>query len=158
MVPSNTMTAAAAVVSAARRLRRMNLRSLYSGEGGEASTGLWSRYRWTSSARSFAVSYRRVRSFSIAFMTIQSRSPLISVDSRRGSVLRCWATVVAVSPSVPDLGAGLGRFLLADDAAHLVGAGTAEAFAVKGSGAGQEFIQDDAERVDVGSRVDVQRR
>ncbi len=42
-----------------------------------------------SCANPFAVSYRRVRSFSSAFMTIQSSSPRTSFVSRAGSILRC---------------------------------------------------------------------
>ena len=46
-----------------------------------------------SAARPLAVSYRRVRSFSSAFSTIQSRSPRSSFDSFAGSVLRLAATL-----------------------------------------------------------------
>ena len=45
-----------------------------------------------SRAKPLAVSYRRVRSFSIAFITIQSSSPRTSFVSLAGSVLRCAAT------------------------------------------------------------------
>ena len=44
-----------------------------------------------SRARPLAVSYRRVRSFSSAFITIQSSSPRTSRASFAGSVRRCAA-------------------------------------------------------------------
>ena len=45
-------------------------------------------------------SYRRLRSFSSAFITIQSKSPRIRRPKRRGSDCRNWETRDAVSPKV----------------------------------------------------------
>jgi hypothetical protein len=42
-------------------------------------------------AKPFAVSYRRLRSFSSAFITIQSNSPRTSFGSFSGSLCRCAA-------------------------------------------------------------------
>src|SRR5262249_36286394 len=72
--------------------RRTNLRKRYAADGGHAATGSSARYRWMSSAKPLAVSYRRLRSFSRAFITIQSRSPRTSWLRRRGSILRRAAT------------------------------------------------------------------
>ena len=59
-----------------------------------------------SRARPLAVSYRRVRSFSSAFITIQSRSPRTSLASRAGSVPRCAA--IDASASLESLSRVLG--------------------------------------------------
>jgi hypothetical protein len=45
-----------------------------------------------------AVSYRRVRSFSSAFIAIQSSSPRTSFASRAGSVCRRAAIAGSISP------------------------------------------------------------
>ena len=52
--------------------------------------------------------------------------------------------------------AGLGRFVLRDDAAHLVVAGGEERLLVEGRRAGEQFVEQDAEAVDVGAGVDVE--
>ena len=63
--------------------------------GGRAVTGSFSRCRLRSAARLLAVSYRRLRSFSKHFITIQSKSPRNSRRSLSGSLLRCVEIVVA---------------------------------------------------------------
>ena len=68
--------------------RRANLPKRYRADGGQACTGSSSRYRRRSAAIPLAVSYRRVRSFSSAFITIQSSSPRTSPLSFRGSTCR----------------------------------------------------------------------
>ena len=53
-----------------------------------------------SCANSLAVLYRRVRFFSNAFITIQSRSPWTALRSRSAVQPRCCAMPVRVSPRV----------------------------------------------------------
>ena len=53
-----------------------------------------------SSAKLVAVWYRRVRSLSIAFITIRSMSPASSERRRLGSIARCCAAVVISMPAV----------------------------------------------------------
>jgi hypothetical protein len=57
------------------------------------------RYRCTSIASPFAVSYRRPRSFSRHFITTQSSSPRTSLPSRFGSIRRLAA--IAGNSSLP---------------------------------------------------------
>ena len=52
-------------------------------------------------------------------------------------------------------GAGAGRFLLAEDAAHLVEGGVLQGLGLERGGAGEQFVEEDAEGVDVGAGVDV---
>ena len=56
----------------------ISFRSRYALDGGRAMTGSLFRCRLRSIARPLAVSYRRVRSFSRHFITIQSRSRSIA--------------------------------------------------------------------------------
>src|SRR5262249_33595779 len=89
--PTATSTSAAATTVAianATLFRRANLRKRYAADGGPASPGSSSRYRLRSAARPLAVSYRRLRSFSSAFITIQSSSPRTSPLNLRGSMFR----------------------------------------------------------------------
>src|SRR5207249_2336876 len=62
-----------------------------------AATGSLLRWRRMSIAKPLVVSYRRVRSFSRHFITIQSRSPRTRLISLGGSDWRCLATVVSSS-------------------------------------------------------------
>ena len=55
-------------------------------DGGRAWAGSPARYLCTSVAKALADPYRRSRSLSIAFMTIQSRSPRSCWQSWRGSM------------------------------------------------------------------------
>ena len=61
-----------------------------------------------------AVSYRRLRSFSSARITIQSSSPLTSLVNRAGSVLALRSNGVRVSRDSLEPGAGRRRLLLLD--------------------------------------------
>ena len=85
--PAMIKPANAEAVAIARRCLRANLRSRY-GRRRARLHGSPSRYRWMSRAKPLAVSYRRVRFFSSAFITIQSSSPRTSFASRAGSVCR----------------------------------------------------------------------
>ncbi len=76
--------------------------------GGWADTASPPRYRSTSAANPLAVSYRRVRSFSSAFITIQSSSPRIDEPSRRGSLPRLAEIVEDFAPSAPSRVLGVG--------------------------------------------------
>ena len=58
-------------------------------------------------ASPLAVSYRRVRSFSRHFITIQSTSPRTSFDSRAGSVFRA-AAILGRSPELESRTLGRG--------------------------------------------------
>jgi hypothetical protein len=93
--------------------RRSTFWKRYNPLGGRAMTGSLVRKRWTSIATPLAVSYRRVRSFSKHFITIQSRSPrnrLMSLDASeeepKGSVLtfytsREWLSSMACEGGAP---------------------------------------------------------
>ena len=109
-----------------------------------------------SSASAWAVSYRRVRSFSRVFITIQSRSPLTSLGSSSGLLCRDWATSPSVSPSVRIRVEGFRRLGLADDPLHLRVAGLAQRVPGEGRHARQQLVEQHAQRVDVRPRVDVQ--
>ncbi len=65
--------------------------------GGPAETGSWLVNRSMSLARPIAESYRRSRSLASAFITIQSRSPFTSRESRAGSTCRLAARLGSVS-------------------------------------------------------------
>ena len=93
----NTATNATRPAMAARCFRA-NLRILYSADGGRASIGSSSRCRSMSRAKPLAVSYRRLRSLSRAFITIQSKSPRMRVLSFLGSVRRHDAREGNASP------------------------------------------------------------
>ena len=99
-VPATRARATRPAVVRATRLRRADLRKPVPRRRRAASTGWSVRYRITSAAKSLAVSYRRLRSFSSAFITIQSSSPRTDRRARRGSACRLAETVVSVSPSV----------------------------------------------------------
>ena len=102
-----------------------------------------------------AVSYRRVRSFSSAFITIQSSSPATSmVELFRLQLPLCRNRRQRFAGTQPR--AGLGRFFFADDPEHLVEGPGVETLAVERDLSGQEFIEEDAQRVDVGASVDVE--
>ena len=99
-VPSNIAVAIVATVTKSAFRRAMNFRRRYPAVGGPASTGSFRRNRSTSVAKAVAVSYRRRRSFSRAFMTIQSSSPLTNRRRSLGSMLRCRAISVRRCPDV----------------------------------------------------------
>ena len=79
--PIDNATTTAAIAPTASLLRRTIFLNRYSVLGGRAKTGSSFRCRTMSIDSPLAVSYRSVRSFSIALRTIQSRSPLISCFS-----------------------------------------------------------------------------
>ena len=88
--------------------RRANLRNRYPADGGQASHRLVGQVALRRpSARPLAVSYRRFRSFSRAFITIQSSSPRTSRVSLAGSICR-WAAI-AGRRSFESLSRVLGR-------------------------------------------------
>lgn len=62
-----------------------------------------SKFFDSGTARPTAVSYRRFRSFSIAFITIQSRSPSTWLFNFSGEIFRCLAMIVNLSPDVLSL-------------------------------------------------------
>src|SRR5262249_25007898 len=107
-VPTTRAVTTTAAVASTARFRRADFRSRYHADGGPASTGSWLRWRRRSATRLLAVSYRRLRSFSRHFITIQSSSPHSDLRSRRESVWRAAETVVAVPPSVLTRVLGLG--------------------------------------------------
>ena len=83
-----------AAVNNAALFRLANFRNRYPADGGHATTDSSFKYRWMSLAKPLAVSYRRARSFSRAFITIQSNSPRTSVLSFLGSVCRLAAITI----------------------------------------------------------------
>ncbi|MBK8597964.1 MAG: hypothetical protein IPP07_24745 [Holophagales bacterium] len=90
-VPTTPATRAARTSVAARtapRCRFTNFPARYQRLGGPAVTGSSARWRRTSAASPFAVSYRREGSFSRHFSAIQPTSPRSSFSSRPGSVPR----------------------------------------------------------------------
>src|ERR1043165_8124268 len=109
MIPRPRATAINDPAATAARCRRTNFLTRYAALGGAASTASPERCLPTSAARSLAVSYRRVRSFSRAFITIQSRSPRTCRPSFAGSIFLCGATEASVSPRVLIRALGRGR-------------------------------------------------
>ena len=109
-----------------------------------------------SRAKPLAVSYRRVRSFSSAFITIQSRSPRTSFVSRAGSVRRCAASEGRRSPESLSRVEGFGgsssriRRRISEYAAWR------SLLLLQRRRAGQQLVEQHAQRVDVAARVDVQ--
>jgi hypothetical protein len=102
VVPTIPSTSAASTSPAATivpRLRRTNLLARYAVLGGAAEIASPARYRRMSRAIALAESYRRERSFSIAFITIQSSSPRTVVASRRVSP-RAGAGAWNVPPAI----------------------------------------------------------
>jgi len=92
-----------------------------------------------------------------AFMTIQSSSPRTRTPSLAGSVRRLVATSGRVRADWGESRGGLGGLDLADHAAHLVIRRRAERAPVERGGAGEQLVQEDAQGVDVGAGVDVER-
>ena len=137
---------------------RANLPNRYHADGGQASTGWSVRYRITSAAKSLAVSYRRWRSFSSAFITIQSSSPRTARAQLRGSALRCAETVVSVVAERAQPRARLGRLVLADDPAHLVEAALRNVSWSNGVVPVKQLVEQHAQAVDVAAGVDVHAR
>ena len=103
-----------------------------------------------------ADSYLRFRSLASAFMTIQSRSPRTNRLSLAGSVWRVAATGGQRLGGGADAAAGGGWLDLADQAQHLVDSGLAEGFWPDRGTAGQEFVEDGAEGVDIGAGVEIE--
>ena len=87
-------------------------------------------------AKPLAVWYRRPRSFSSAFITIQSSSPRTSAASLAGSVFRCDGNLGRASQGAEPR-AGLGRLLLLDDPADLVEGRRRQSLAIEWRRAGQ---------------------
>ena len=108
-----------------------------------------------SRARPLAVSYRRVRSFSSAFITIQSSSPRTSFASRAGSVRRCAAIDASGSPDPAQPRAGLGRLVLRIRRRISAYASSRSLLPLQRRRAGQQLVEQNAQRVDVAPRVDV---
>ena len=102
-----------------------------------------------------AVSYRRDRSFSRAFITIQSRSPRTSRASRAGSVPRD-AAIDAVSSVVASRVLGFGGSSSRIRRRTSVNAASRSRWPLQRRGAGQQLVEQDAERIDVAARVHVQ--
>ena len=90
-------------------------------------------------------------------MTIQSRSPRTRRDSRPGSVRRCAEIEGSASRGGAQPGRGPGRFFLADPSEDLRVSRTPEFGLFERGRAGQEFVEQDAERIDVAAGVDVER-
>ena len=78
----------------------------------------------------------------------------MSLRRDSGWVERCLAISVTAGPRVESLVEGVAGFFFADDLLHLGVAGVAEGVGVEGGGAGEEFVEEDAEGVDVGAGVD----
>ena len=106
-------------------------------------------------AKPLAVSYRRSRSLASAFITIQSSSPFTNRPSFAGSVCRLAATLgllsVGTQPARSASAASCSRISrsISSRAAFLI------VSRVERRRAGQQFVQDHAQGVDVGPRVDV---
>ena len=95
IAPRIKVAATAPPAKTATRFRRTNFLNRYPAPGGAATTASPERYRRMSAPSPLAVSYRRCRSFSNAFITIQSISPRINRDSFAGSVFRCAARLAS---------------------------------------------------------------
>jgi hypothetical protein len=100
MIPTTNANMMRPAARTGPRCRRTIFLSRYRLDGGRASTGSSFRYRCTSAAIAEAVSYRRLRSFSSDFITIQSSSPWNNWLNRPGSLRRLADTVAASSPMV----------------------------------------------------------
>ena len=69
---------------------------------------------------------------------------------------RCEVVDSAWAWSALDPGAGARRLVLADHPPHLVQAGAAEGLLVERRGAGQQLVEQHAQRIDVAAGIDVQ--
>jgi len=115
-------------------------------------------YRWTSIASPLAVSYLRVRSFSIARITIQSSSPSSILPSFAGSIRRRAAIALSESARVRNLVLGrsgsTSRMIRCIFGVRLA----SQFFRIKRRRSHQQLVKQYAQRIDIRAGVDVDSR
>ena len=108
-----------------------------------------------SPARLWTVSYRRVRSFSRHFITIQSRSPRSSLRSRGRLDLTVLGDLADRLAQGAQSLRRRRRVALADHAADLVVAAAAQRLGIEGGRADEQFVEQHAQRIDVAAGIDI---